>query len=110
MHGRNQPSRPPRADGEKLASYLGWFSLGLGIAQLTAPSRVNRLIGAPDGRGSRAIVRACGVREIASGIGIFATSRPVLPVWSRVAGDMVDLTLLRFAQASRRSDPARVRA
>ena len=32
-------------DGEGLAKALGWFSIGLGVAQLTAPRRMNRLIG-----------------------------------------------------------------
>ncbi|HEV2070555.1 MAG TPA: hypothetical protein VGR26_12245, partial [Acidimicrobiales bacterium] len=34
-----------RGAGERLAKGLGWFSIGLGVPQVLAPGRMNRLIG-----------------------------------------------------------------
>ena len=34
-------------DIAQMAKVLGWFSLGLGLAQIAAPARVARLIGRP---------------------------------------------------------------
>jgi hypothetical protein len=59
-----------------------------------------RLVGADDGPTSRAVTRwACGVRELVVGAGV-ATSRSPRPwLWSRVAGDALDLALLGVALA-----------
>ncbi|HVE80037.1 MAG TPA: SRPBCC family protein [Gemmatimonadaceae bacterium] len=85
----------PRAQGEGLASFLGWFSIGLGVAQITAPGALARLVGVEDSDRSRSVMRTAGVREIAHGIGIFsAKPRPAGAVWSRVAGDVLDLAFL----------------
>ena len=91
---------------------LGWFSLALGMAQVAAPAGMARLIGVPDGEENLAAMRAVGVREIASGIGILATRRPARAdwVWARVGGDAIDLALLGRAWASDRSDAERVAA
>ena len=43
------------------------------------------------------MIRLFGLREIASGIGIFAQKNPAEAVWSRVAGDVLDLTSLGIA-------------
>jgi uncharacterized membrane protein len=79
---------------------LGWFSLGLGIADLAAPSRMARLIGVQDSAGNRAALRFVGLREIASGVGILGSRDPTLAVWSRVAGDAIDLSCLAWSLAS----------
>jgi uncharacterized membrane protein len=83
--------------GRGLANGLGLFSLALGIAELAAPSRVARLIGVRDDEAHRASLRAAGLREITSGIGILTQERPVGWLWSRVGGDMMDLSLLAGA-------------
>ena len=81
-------------DKDSLAQFLGWFSLGLGTAQAVAPRVVCRLVGAdPDGR-APAVMRALGVRELAQGTGILVRPRPKTWLWSRVAGDVLDLSLL----------------
>jgi uncharacterized membrane protein len=51
-----------------------------------------------------------GLREITAGIGILTTRRPAGWVWSRVAGDAMDLALLGTALASKDSDKGRVAA
>jgi uncharacterized membrane protein len=96
------------ADGGVLSEGLGWFSLGLGAAQTAAPRLVNRLIGVDDNARNRALMRAVGVRELAAGTGIFTRPRPVGWLWARVAGDAMDLTLLRAAAGSRRNARRRV--
>ena len=81
-------------DKDSLAQFLGWFSLGLGTAQAVAPRVVCRLVGADaDGR-APAVMRALGVRELAQGTGILVRPRPKTWLWSRVAGDVLDLSLL----------------
>jgi uncharacterized membrane protein len=74
---------------------LALFSLGLGSAQVAAPGEVARLVGADDGPTSRTVTRwACGVRELAAGMGVGSSSRPAPWLWARVAGDALDLALL----------------
>jgi uncharacterized membrane protein len=93
-----------------LSGGLGWFSLGLGIAQLTAPGSVHRLIGTEDTARNRGLMRAVGVRELAAGTGILSRPRPAGWVWARVAGDVIDLALLGAALGDRRSHQRRVAA
>lgn len=85
-----------RVSAERLARGLAWFSIGLGLAQLLAPRAVARLAG---GHGRHTgLVRLYGAREIASGLMIFSQGRmPAAGVWSRVAGDALDLATLGAA-------------
>jgi uncharacterized membrane protein len=92
---------------EALARGLGWFSIGLGLAELIVPRRIARLSGVPPRRG---LLRAYGMRELTSGVGILAEKRPTMWLWSRVAGDVLDLASLAGALASRRSRRGRVLA
>lgn len=85
---------PPR---ENLAKGMGVFSFALGIPQILAPGRVNRLIGVRDDATTRMWMRAVGTREIAAGVGIFSQRRPTPWLWARVAGDTMDLALLATA-------------
>jgi len=90
---------------------LGWFSLGLGLTELLAPRALARGIGVGDGRRNRLLIRALGARELLAGIGVL-TSRRVAPwLWSRVAGDAMDLALLATAwgaHATKRRDRRRL--
>jgi len=76
---------------QRLALVLGWFSIGLGAAQLLAPQRVSRLIGAGE---HPFLMRMLGLRELASGIGILTQPRRAAWTGARVAGDVMDLALL----------------
>jgi uncharacterized membrane protein len=80
---------------EQLAQCLGWFSIGLGLAQLLAPRQLSKVIGLQ--RENRYLLRLLGLREVASGIGILTQRRPANWVWSRVGGDALDLALLGVA-------------
>lgn len=90
---------------QKLANGLGWFSIGLGLAELLAPEKVGRAIGVNNHQN---LFRAMGVREIASGVAILAQDQPVESLWSRVAGDAIDLSLLGSALASDRANRQRL--
>lgn len=80
-----------------LATGLGWFSMGLGIAEVAAPGLVARLIGVEDDDDSRELLRAAGMREMASGIGLLTRQRRTGWMWARVGGDVVDLAMLGSA-------------
>ncbi|HEX5046824.1 MAG TPA: SRPBCC family protein [Gammaproteobacteria bacterium] len=84
-------------DGRGLATFLGWFSIALGAAELLAPRGTLGAIGVRPSRGNAAILRGMGVREIASGVGILSNPESKEWVGSRVAGDVVDLALLSCA-------------
>ena len=101
-----------QADGdmEQLARALGWFSLGLGFAQIAAPGKVARLVGVVADDETIALMRVVGVREIASGLGILTQPKPTPWLWARVGGDAMDLALLRRALSSPRADHNRVAA
>jgi uncharacterized membrane protein len=79
---------------QRRARGLGWFSIGLGLAQIGAPRSVARLIGVRDDDETRNTMFAIGLREITSGLGILSSSQPTGWVWSRVGGDLMDLALL----------------
>jgi hypothetical protein len=79
-----------------LARPLGWFSIGLGMAELLAPRRIAEAHGAPDaGR----VVQGFGVREIAAGIGILAAPQRSAGLWARAAGDALDIGAAGLAAA-----------
>jgi len=88
---------------DKLARSLGWFSIGLGIAEVLAPRRVANAAGTNN---HSAWIRAFGVREIVSGVGILTNPRPTRWVWSRVGGDLLDLAALGVALKTSRNDRA----
>ncbi len=77
---------------QQLAQNLGWFSIGLGAAEILAPGLIARVSGAPDSERSRTVIRTYGAREIAQGIAILSSMpRPAGWIWGRVAGDVVDI-------------------
>lgn len=91
---------------QSLSRGLAWFSFGLGFAELFAPRHVARLIGVDESHAR--LIQLCGVREIGAGFGIMQY-KPSAFLWSRVAGDVMDLGLLAAALRSENSDPKRVK-
>ena len=75
---------------DRLARALGWFSIGLGVAELIAPKSITEALGM---EGKERLVRAYGVREIISGI-LSLSIEKELGLWSRVAGDGLDVATL----------------
>jgi uncharacterized membrane protein len=89
---------------ERTAMALGWFSIGLGVAELLAPRALARLIGVTDHRP----LPALGAREIVSGVGILTQPRAQGWMWSRVGGDAMDLSLLAKAMTDEGSHKGRL--
>jgi uncharacterized membrane protein len=106
-HGRNGSGS---SDGERLARALGVFSVGLGLAQVLSPDGVARAIGLEDEDDNRKTMRAVGLREIATGVGLLTQDRPAPFAWGRVTGDLMDLALLGRAYTSGRHDNRRLAA
>lgn len=92
---------------DPVARGLGVFSFALGLPQIAAPGRMNRMIGVRDDARSRMWMRAVGVRELAAGVGIFSERMPKEWAWARVAGDTMDLALLVSALRGRSREPIR---
>ena len=91
------PQRAHResASANKLARGLGWFSIGLGLTELLAPRAIANITGVSNRRAG--LIRLYGLREIASGVAIFTQEKPAEAMWSRVAGDVLDLASLGIA-------------
>lgn len=84
---------------DNLVKGLGGASLGLGLSELLAPGKVAALAGVDDTRRSRPVIRALGLRECGhAGALLFGPERLI---WTRVAGDALDLALLGAAVANR---------
>jgi hypothetical protein len=77
-----------QSGNDLLAKNLGYFSIALGVAELLAPRAVCRAAGIT---GLESLIKACGAREIATGVAILTSHDPEPWIWGRVAGDMADL-------------------
>lgn len=86
---RSGPSSLPASD--RMARNLGWFSIALGVTELVAAPIITRALGMP---GREGLVRSFGLREIASGFLSLSVDKKA-GLWSRVAGDLLDLAVLR---------------
>src|SRR5581483_3919122 len=75
-------------DAARLARALGWFSIGLGVAELVAPGVIGKISGLRNGRN---MTRLFGLREIGAGLGILTQPNPGPWLWFRVAGDVMDM-------------------
>jgi hypothetical protein len=81
------PSRP-QGPMRVPARALGWFSIGLGLAELAMPRTLARAAGMPN---LPILTRTFGLREIGTGIGILTSKDPSPWLWGRVAGDALDV-------------------
>jgi uncharacterized membrane protein len=96
-------------EGRRSAKGLGVLSLGLGAAQLIAPDAIRRMSGVRNSGVSRVLVPLAGVRGLAHAAGLLISQRKAPWVWTRVAGDVMDLTALGVAMLRRRGpQPRRV--
>ncbi len=87
---------------------LGWFSIGLGVAEMVAPRMFSKAVGIA--RPKPGLTASMGAREVAAGIGILSSEMPVSWMWARVAGDGLDLAALAMALATRRNGRGRLLA
>lgn len=89
-----RPRTLPDPAAHRLARGLGWFSIGLGLVELLAPGPLAAFLGVPR---SRALIRACGVRELVTGVGLLLGGAPRPWVHARLGGDLLDLAGLGCA-------------
>jgi hypothetical protein len=78
-------------EGKGLGQMLGALSIGLGVLDLVAAPRIARFLGM---RGSEGLIRACGFREVVSGVGLVRSRNRTPWIWSRVGGDALDAAAL----------------
>jgi hypothetical protein len=84
---------------------LGWVSFAIGAAELIAPKKVAKAVGMNEER--TGLLRAYGLREILAGVGSHSVY-PVPALWSRVAGDLLDIATVAMA-ADRNEEGSRSR-
>jgi len=92
-HGGAPAHSPPDTryvPGNSLARFLGYFSIGLGLAEVLAPRAMARLTGVRQ----ETLLQVYGVREIVCGLGVLSSSRPTEWLWARAIGDALDLAAL----------------
>lgn len=99
MQSTTTPRKGSESAGVGLAKGLGWFSFGLGLAELAMPRVLAHLIGAEDNARTRLVLRLFGARELAAGLGIFAMPKHPAGTWQRLVGDALDLGALGWAMA-----------
>lgn len=80
---------------KRASQALGWFSLALGAAELLAPKKIATALSS---EGHEGLIRSFGAREAVAGAGLLTDQGHGLRVWTRVAGDAMDLTALHFAR------------
>ncbi len=98
-----------KADSKELVRFLGWFGIGLGFAQIALPHGITSLIGVKSEPANRRWALMVGLREIIAGVGILSNPGKATGwLWARVAGDMMDLSLLGAALASNNTRKVRV--
>lgn len=87
---------------------LGAFSLGLGLAELLAPRQLSGVLGLPNTARNRFIVRAFGARELLAAASLLGLPVSAAGLWSRVAGDALDLAFLLSSVGQRRARSGRL--
>lgn len=93
--------------GQGLANFLGFFSLGLGLAEFAMPGVVAKIAGFNSDGDGHGVLRAMGAREIAHGVSVLSSAQPDKQLWGRVAGDALDLALLGGALANSKNSRGR---
>src|SRR5437868_4012914 len=80
-----------RTNTDTAVRALAWFSLALGATEIVCARPLARSLRM---RGSENLLRAYGVREIATGLGLLTSRDPRPWMWGRVAGDALDIATL----------------
>lgn len=90
-----------------LACGLGLFSIGLGVAEILWPDKLSKALGM---KKEQNMFRLFGLREVANGAAILASSNPRPWIAMRMAGDIVDIAVLAKGLNSRNSKKRTVAA
>jgi len=83
-------------DYKKLGIVLGFFSLGLGLAEVAAPGRLARFLGMR-GKTAKRVIGLFGWRELLAGAMLLRGPAVSTNAWNRVVGDAMDLGALGLA-------------
>ncbi len=76
---------------------LGVLSIGIGLIEIFAPKKVAHFVGIDEER-YNGIIQSMGVRELVNGVGLLSNPGHARPwLWTRIAGDVLDLALLGSA-------------
>lgn len=75
-------------DYKKLSLGLGVFSLALGAIELFGSRRIARSL---DADGHERLIKGFGAREVLAGVNLLAAPAVGTNMWSRVAGDVMDI-------------------
>jgi hypothetical protein len=91
-------------DYKKLGLGLGFFSIGLGLAEVAAPGRLARWLGI-EGRTAKSVIGLFGARELLAGAMLLRGPAVSTNAWNRVVGDAMDMSALglAFARSTRKS-------
>ena len=84
----SDPRRRPDPATRELAHGLGWFSIGLGLTEMTCSGAIARWLGMPR---AAPVIQSYGVRELFQGAGILGSRDPTPWISARVAGDALDI-------------------
>lgn len=84
----SDPRRRPDPATRELAYGLGWFSIALGLTEVTCGGAIARWLGMPR---AAPVIHAYGVRELLQGVGILGARDPTPWIAARVAGDALDI-------------------
>lgn len=93
---------------DRFTQSLGWLSIGLGVAYLAAPEKMAKLAGVQASHDG--VIRAIGLREVATGIGLVAQRQPTFFLRSRIGGHAMDLALIAVSMRSDDADRRRLTA
>jgi len=86
-----------------LGRAMGWFSIGLGVAEVLGARPLARWLGV---KGHEGKIRGFGFRELKAGVGILRGGDPTpRQMMSRVLGDAMDLAALGAAFRSKDGKP-----
>ena len=91
-----------------LSRGLGLLSLALGVTKLAMPRGLAKLVGVGDDGRTPFVLRLLGAKEIASGLNVLMQPQRPSALWTRVAGDLVDLGLLGVAAGTKRMNGVRL--
>jgi hypothetical protein len=81
---------------KRIGAGLGWFSIGLGLAEVAAPGKIARWLGVNNGT-AKTTLFAFGLRELLAGGALLRGPAVSTNVWNRVIGDAMDAGALGLA-------------
>src|SRR5690349_13122050 len=88
----------------KIAAGLGWFSVGMGVAEIVAPGAVSKLIGV---KRKSSDTRWRGVRKLAAGIGLMQAPQSGMGLLTRAGANVLELSRMRSRSRRRGSNSGR---